>query len=86
MAVQESPTSIRVSWNPSSDGTGYIVHYVAKGNSNESVIVNGGSTSSCLLTGLQNGAIYTVYIKAIGTSTAFPSPSVVLLDIGLGNL
>ena len=82
-AVQEGPTSIRVSWTPSSDATGYTISYTG-GGSSDSVTVSGGSTDERLLTGLQNGATYTISIMA--TSTGLPSRSVMVMDsdIGLG--
>ena len=63
MAVQEGPTSIRVSWSPPTalvDTTGYKIYY----SYSDSVDVSGGSTDSYTLTGLQNGDSYTVSILA----------------------
>ena len=80
-AVQEGSTSIRVSWTPSSDATGYTISYTGGGR-NDSVTVSGGSTDERLLTGLHNGATYTISIMA--TSTGLPSRSVMVMDIGLG--
>ena len=79
-AVQEGPTSIRVSWTPSSDATGYVISYTG-GGSSDSVTVSGGSTDERLLTSLTNGVIYTISIVA--TSTELPSGSVVVM-VGLG--
>ena len=42
-AVQDGPTSIRVSWTPSSDATGYGITYTG-GGSSDSVAV--GDTNS----------------------------------------
>ena len=82
MAVQEGLTSIRVSWTPSSDATGYTISYTG-GGSSDSVTVSGGSTDERLLTGLVNGGIYTISIMA--TSTGFPSSgSVEVMDVALG--
>ena len=75
MAVQEGHTSIRVSWTPSSDATGYTISYTG-GGSSDSVTVSGGSTDNYLLTGLQNGDSYTISI--IATSQQFPSDAVVV--------
>ena len=64
MAVQEGPTSIRVSWSPPTplgDTTGYRIYY----SDSDSVDVSGGSTDNYLLTGLQNGTTYTISIVAI---------------------
>ena len=80
-AVQESLTSIRVSWTPSSDANGYIISYTG-GGSSDSVTVSGGSTDERLLTGLVNGGIYTISIMA--TSTGLSSGSVVVMDVRLG--
>ena len=82
MAVQEGPTSIRVSWTPPTppgDTAGYRIHY--NGGSSGSVDVSGGSTDNYLLTGLQNGASYTMSI--VGTSRHFFSEEVEV-DVSLG--
>ena len=82
MAVQEGPTSIRVSWSPPSplgDTTGYRISY--SGGSSGSVDVSDGSTSIHTLTGLENGASYTISI--VGASLHLPS-EVMGVDIGLG--
>ena len=85
MAVQEGPTSIRVSWSPSTsleDTTGYRIYYSAGGNS-ESKVVSGGSTDKYLLTGLQNGQSYTISIVA--TSQHLPSESIAAdMEVVLG--
>ena len=75
MAVQEGLTSIRVSWTPSSDATGYILSYTG-GGSSDSVTVSGGSTDNYLLTGLVMDASYTISI--IATSQHFSSHAVEL--------
>ena len=82
MAVQEGLTSVRVSWSPPSplgNTTGYRISY--SGGSSGSEDVSDGSTSTRTLTGLQNGASYTIFI--MGTSQLLPS-NVVDVDIGLG--
>ena len=79
IAVQEGPTSIRVSWTPSSDATGYIISYT--GGSSGSVTVSDGSTEERLLSNLVNGGIYTISIMA--TSTGLSSGSVVVMDVRL---
>ena len=71
MAVQEGPTGIRVSWTPPTPlggTTGYRIYY--SGGSSGSVNVSGGSTDNHPLTGLQNGASYTISI--VGTSEHLP--------------
>ena len=74
-AERASTTSIRVSWTPSSDATGYRIDYTSNGGSSVSVTVSGGTTNERLLAGLLNGAIYTTSIVATST-TSFPSESV----------
>ena len=82
MVVQESPTSIRVSWSPPTplgETTGYRISYIYSGGSSGSVDVGDGSIHNYLLTGLQNGVSYTISI--VGTSQHLPS-EVVEVDIG----
>ena len=70
MAVQEGLTSVKVSWSPPTplgDTTGYRISY--SGGSSGSVDASDGSTDNYLLTGLQNGASYTISI--MGTSQHF---------------
>ena len=83
MAVQEGPTSIRVSWSPPTplgDTTGYRIYY--SGGSSGSVNVSDGSTDNYLLTGLQNGDTYNISI--VGVSQHFTSNAAIVLDITLG--
>ena len=66
-AIQEGPTSIRVSWTPPTlqeNTTGYRIYY--SGGSSGIEDVSGGSTHNHLLTGLQNGTSYNISI--VGTS------------------
>ena len=82
-AVQDGPTSILVSWSPPDplgDTTGYRIDYT-NGSSSDSVTVDGGSTDSHTLTGLQNGATYTISIVA--TSQGLPSETVTA-DMAVG--
>ena len=65
-AVQDGPTSIRVSWTPSSDATGYRITYTRAGGSSDSVAV--GDTNTHTLMGLTNGENYTISI--VGTSSS----------------
>ena len=81
-AVQDGPTSIRVSWTPSSDATGYRITYTG-GGSSDSVAV--GDTNTHTLMGLTNGETYTISI--VGTSSSsyvLPSPPVSVGDVALG--
>ena len=83
MAVQEGPTSIRVSWSPPTllgDTTGYRIYY--NGGSSGSVNVSDGSTDNYLLTGLQNGESYNISIVIV--SQYFTSNAAIVLDITLG--
>ena len=80
MAVQEGPTSIRVSWSPPTplgDTTGYKIYY-SDINSSDSLDVSGGSTDNYLLTGLQDGDNYTISIVA--SSEHLPAPSDVVIQ------
>ena len=75
-AVQDGPTSIRVTWTPPSplgDTTGYRISFTG-GGSSDSVDVNGGDTNSYTLTGLMEEATYTVSI--VGTSQQLSSTTV----------
>ena len=83
MAVQEGLTSVRVSWSPPSplwDTTGYRISY--SDGSSVSVDVSDGSTNTHTLTGLVNGANYTISI--VGTSLHFNSDTIQVMNIGLG--
>ena len=83
MAVQEGPTSIRVSWSPPTplgDTTGYRIYY--SGGSSGSENVSGGSTDNYLLTGLQNGESYNISIVSVSQHST--SNAAIVLDITLG--
>ena len=83
MAVQEGPTSVRVSWSPPTplgDTTGYRISY-SGGGSSGSEDVSDGSPNSYLLTGLVNGASYTISI--VGTSLHLPSDPPTSVNIQL---
>ena len=73
-AVQDGPISILVSWNPSSDATGYRIHY-----DSQSFPVDGGRS---ILTNLQNGDTYYISIEAI-SQRRLPSKTP-LIAVGLG--
>ena len=76
MAVQDGPTSIRVTWTPPSplgDTTGYRIFYTGEeGGSSENEDVDGGNTSSHTLMGLTNGETYTLPI-VVTASPGIPS-------------
>ena len=63
-AVQDSPTSIRVSWTPSSDATGYMIHYTSSRGDSGSEDVSGGHSDSHTLTGLVKEDTYNISIMA----------------------
>ena len=82
MAVQESPTSVRMSWSPPTplgDTTGYRISY--SGGSSGSVGVSDASTNNYLLTGLQNGVSYTISVAGI---SQYIASEVVEAEIKLG--
>ena len=88
-AVQDGPTSIRVSWTPPSppgDTSGYRIYYTRAGGSSDSVDVDGGNTNSHTLMGLTNGETYTISIagRSSTSSTVLPSPPVSAGDVDLG--
>ena len=87
MAVQDGPTSIRVTWTPPSplgDTTGYRISYTGGGGSSGSVDVDGGNTNSHNLTGLTNGETYTISIVGTSSSSpALPSEPVEAGNVGL---
>ena len=82
-AVQDGPTSIRVSWTQSSGATGYGITYTG-GGSSDSVAV--GDTNTHTLMGLINGETYTISIAGTSSSSGAmlraPSP---VGDVALGN-
>ena len=78
-AVQSGPTSVSVSWTaPTSGGpvTRYDIYYVANGGPSTS----GGSTysTSYVLTNLQVGVQYNIFVIAVGTSLPSLSANVIL--------
>ena len=87
-AVQDGPTSIRVSWTPPSplgDTSGYRIYYTRAGGSSDGVDVDGGNTNSRTLMGLTNGETYTISVAGrSSTSTVLPSPPVSAGDVALG--
>ena len=75
MTVQEGTRHIRVTWTPSSGANGYIISYDNGAGNSDTVPVDGGNTNQEDLTGLQNGATYTISIVAT-SETSLPSESV----------
>ena len=80
-ARQTNPTSVLVEWSPSSDATGYTIHYNSSEGPSGSVSIDGGSTNSHTLENLQNGETYT--ISVVATSANLPS-QVVTADMAVG--
>ena len=71
-AVQDGPTSIRVSWTPPSplgDTTGYRIYYTRAGGSSDSVDVDGGNTVRVC-----------VYCAVSGSSNTVSAPSVTVME------
>ena len=71
-AVQDGPTSIRVSWTPSSDATGYMIHYTSSRGDSGSEDISGGHSDSHTLTGLVKEDTYTIsimYTRALKCET-----------------
>ena len=83
-AVQAGLTNISVSWNPSSNATGYTIEYTSCRGHNGGVFVSVGTTAEYLLTELQEEDIYSISIAA--TSDGFPSESVKVARINLINI
>ena len=88
-AVQDGPTSIRVSWTPPSplgDTSGYRIYYTRAGGSSDSVDVDGGNTNTHTLMSLTNRETYTISVvgRSSTSSTVLPSPPVSAGDVALG--
>ena len=81
-AVQDGPTSITVSWSPSSDATGYRIYYGSSGGDHGNVVISDSSTDEYTLTGLKNGDTYTIHIVST-SDDGLPSGSVAA-NVGLG--
>ena len=77
-AVQAGPTSITVSWSPSSDGTGYRIDYGCDGCTSGSYTPpNNGQFQ---INNLENGKTYIIFIISIGYEM------VVLDTVSLGSI
>ena len=84
-ARQTNPTSILVSWSPSSDATGYTIHYDSSEGPSGSVSIDGGSNNSYTLENLQNGENYN--LSVVATSANLPSQVVTAdMAVGLGKI
>ena len=74
-AVQNGPTSVLVSWSPSSGTIGYMIHYDSSGGHNGSISLN-SSTDNFELAGLMEENTYTISIFA--SSVDLPSTTIEL--------
>ena len=68
-AIVLSPRSIRITWNVSLSSTGvtrYLISYTTNASytSGGSVTVNGGGSTSHILTNLEEYTIYTITVQA----------------------
>ena len=78
VAVQEGLAGIRVSWIPPLFPIMYTIRYI--GTSSGIVYVRNGSTDNYLLTGLHNGASYSISISA-KTIILATSPHLTNIDL-----
>ena len=82
-ALQETSTSILVSWSVPNNATGYRINYRSTGGDGGNVSLSGDPTNNHTLTGLHNGETYTISISS--ESSLISSKSVTVpYDIGLG--
>ena len=58
-------------WNAVSNASGYTISYTYTGGTEQTETVNGGSTTSKTITGLNNGTEYTCKIMAVGDGTTY---------------
>ena len=87
-AVQNGPTSIRVTWTPPSplgDTTGYTIYYTGGDGSSGNVIVDDGNTNSLTLAILISGETYTISV-ATNTASVGLLGVVEALPVNLGKL
>ena len=85
-AVQDGPTSIRVTWTPPSplgDSTGYIISFTSDSSSTGSENIDGGQTNTYTLTGLNNGETYTVSVAGTAEN-GLPSSAIEAMPVALG--
>ena len=79
-AVQDGPTSIPVSWGPSSDATDYRIDYDGGGVGGR--VELGAGSSRLKLTDLTNGETYTISIVATSPNQLASSP--IMKQVRLG--
>ena len=80
--VQEGLTNIRVSWTLVSGATGYRVEYSGGDDTGEESV--DGSSTSLIITGLQNGLTYTISLVAI--SPNLPTSASIIRQVPLGEI
>ena len=80
-AVISGLTSVLMSWSESNENTGYRIYYRSSGVENDSIDISNSSTTH-ILTNLQNGEVY--YISIVATSVRFHSEAVDII-VKLGN-
>ena len=79
-AVQDGPTSITVTWTPSSDATGYRIDYDGGGVGGSEEL--GADSTRLKLTDLTIGETYTISIVATSPSQLASSP--IMKQVRLG--
>ena len=85
-AVQDGPTRILVFWNMSSDATGYKILFESSGGKSGNETLSSGSTTSYILTELENGETYTISITAISPDHPASIPTEVQVALGMGHM
>jgi len=63
-----TPQSVEVTWYPLSDDfSGYLISYTTNASytSGGNMTVNGGNTTSIILTNLEENTLYTITVQAI---------------------
>ena len=85
-AVQDGPTSIRVTWTPPSplgDSTGYIISFTSDSSSTGSENIDDGQTNTYTVTDLNNGGTYTVSVTGTAENR-LPSSAIEAISVALG--
>ena len=88
MVVQDSATSVTVSWTPPTNATGvtgYRIFYTENDGSEQFKDVSGASTSMDTISGLTTGSTYSITIVA--TTDGLPSEMVgpQTIELGMGS-
>ena len=85
-AVQDGPTSIRVTWtlpSPLGDSTGYIISFTSDSSNTVSVNIDDGQTDNYTITGLNNGETYSISVAGTAENRV-PSSAVEAMPVALG--